>query len=282
MTVKDRKKARIEGSRPEELWTGKNPALLKALHLVTRDGSVNADARRKLKQIYHLTQLIEPVLKGSPSDGDFHLLDVGAGKSYLGFLLYDLILSENPKAWVSSVEARADLVSKTEGLANELGFERMRFIEGTIGAPETFDKINQPVDVITALHACDTATDDAILLGFKLKVKSMALVPCCQAEIATLLPKNVSDTLVTSLYDSPLHRREFGSHLTNVLRKLILQANGFKVTVTELTGWEHSLKNELLLAEWTGKPHSNSQEILGEWIRRVPSIAKMKLASVLS
>lgn len=276
--IKVRKKARIEGTSGEELWTGKNPELLKALHLVTRDGQINADARRKLKQIYHLTQLIEPVLK---SEGSFHLLDVGAGKSYLGFLLYDLCLSGNSQAWVSSIESRADLVAKTEPLARELGYERMRFIEGRIGGEDTFSKVKKSVDVITALHACDTATDEAIMLGLKLEVKSMALVPCCQAEVAGLLPKEISEKLLLSLYDSPLHRREFGSHLTNVVRKLFLQSRGYRVTVTELTGWEHSLKNELILAEHTGKAHDPSKVMLDEWLERVPSLRKMKLFAAI-
>lgn len=276
--LKTRKKARIEGATAEDLWTGSNPQLLKELHLVTRDGQVNVDARRKLKQIYHLTQLIEPLL---PAEGSVHVLDVGAGKSYLGFLLYDLCLVKNSEAWVSSIEARPDLVAKTEKLASDLDYSRMRFIEGRIGDEQVFEKIKKPVDVLTALHACDTATDEAILLGLKLKVKSMALVPCCQAEAATLLPKDISEKTLLSLFDSPLHRREFGSHLTNVLRKLFLQSRGYRVTVTELTGWEHSLKNELVLAEYTGKEHQASAVALNEWLDRVPTLRKMKLFSFL-
>jgi phage baseplate assembly protein W len=101
-----------------------------------------------------------------------------------------------------------------------------------------------------ALHACDTATDDALVVALRHKADHIALVPCCQAEVAAQL-KDVRpkvDSALKALFAHPWHRREFGSHLTNVIRALVLEAHGYQVTVTELAGWEHSLKNELILA----------------------------------
>jgi hypothetical protein len=103
------------------------------------------------------------------------------------------------------------------------------------------------VDIVTALHACDTATDEAILFALKHEAKYVALVPCCQAELARALD-GVHGPL-DQLWRHPIQRREFGAHLTNVLRALFLEAHGYKVRVTELTGLEHSLKNELIFAE---------------------------------
>jgi hypothetical protein len=112
------------------------------------------------------------------------------------------------------------------------------------------------IDIVTALHACDTATDDAIAFGLQKRAKYMVLVPCCQAEVAAHLRNNrglaVAKTPLAELWRHPLHTRELGSQITNVLRCLYLEASGYQVTVTELVGWEHSMKNELILAKYTG------------------------------
>ena len=122
-------------------------------------------------------------------------------------------------------------------------------------------KLNGSVDLVCALHACDTATDDAILFGIKHEAKAFALVPCCQAEVARSLESVKETSANRALYDFPIHRREFGSHLTNVIRSLFLQSQGYKVTATELVGWEHSMKNELILAEKISSPeHPKSKE----------------------
>jgi hypothetical protein len=104
------------------------------------------------------------------------------------------------------------------------------------------------VNLVTALHACDTATDDAIVLAARHDADHVAVVPCCQAEVARQLAAgNGTDPALGEMHRHPWHRRELGSHLTNVIRALALEALGYQVTVTELAGWEHSLKNELIL-----------------------------------
>ncbi len=122
------------------------------------------------------------------------------------------------------------------------------------------------IDVVTALHACDTATDDAIAFGLRKQARFMVLVPCCQAEIAACLRQNKALALsrkpLAELWRHPLHTRELGSQLTNVLRCLYLEACGYQVTVTELVGWEHSLKNELILARHTGHKKRSAAERL--------------------
>lgn len=246
----------------EELWPTQSKTLLQELHLLTRDGKLNQDARRKLKQIYHFCRLLLPVLeklyakKESPN-----LIDVGSGKSYLGFLLYDLWVSPLGRGRMGNIESRPELVSRSKKLATETGFERMDFIASTIRKAEV-----ESIDLLVALHACDTATDEAILLALDRDADAIALVPCCQAEVSRLLkaiPKQESRTGLWQLWRHPLHSREFGSHLTNVIRSLVLETLGYKVTVTELTGWEHSMKNELILAEKVDYPNPQA----GEWLR---------------
>jgi len=241
-----------------ELRPGQSVELLKELHILTREGRINQDSRRKLKQVYHLYQFIEKVLLEVPAaPGHPTLADHGAGKSYLGFILYDLFFRERGGGHIFGVETRPELVEKSRALAARLGFERMSFLN--LSAAEAADAPIVPpqIDVVTALHACDTATDDAIAFGLHKQARHMVLVPCCQAEVAGCLRQNkalaLSRTPLAELWRHPLHTREMGSQLTNVLRCLYLEACGYQVTVTELVGWEHSLKNELILASFTGQ-----------------------------
>ena len=236
-----------------ELRPGQSVELLKELHILTREGKLNQDTRRKLKQVYHLVQFIEPLLQEVlDARGDVSLADHGAGKSYLGFILYDLFFKSMSVGTVIGVEARAELVERSRALAQRLGFERMRFLATTVQQALTHPELPPTIDVVTALHACDTATDDAIAFGLAKQARFMVLVPCCQAEVASVMRRhkaiNLSRNPLAELWRHPLHAREFGSQITNVLRCLQLEAHGYEVTVTELVGWEHSMKNELILA----------------------------------
>jgi hypothetical protein len=236
-----------EESTRRELLPDQDPTLLKELHLLTRDGHLNQDALRKLKQVNHLVGLLTPALDdilGKPDDPV--MVDVGSGNAYLGFILYDLFLKGAGRGRVLNVESRAELTQRATERAGRLGFGRMAFQTAHIDAGEYPPHIH----LLTALHACDTATDDAIAVALKHGADHVALVPCCQAEVAAQLKERRSQVPpeLEALFAHAWHRREFGSHLTNVLRALTLEAHGYTVTVTELTGWEHSLKNELILA----------------------------------
>jgi predicted ABC-type transport system involved in lysophospholipase L1 biosynthesis ATPase subunit len=256
------------------LRPGQSLELLKELHILTREGRINQDARRKLKQVYHLYQFIEKLLLEIPAgDGHPTLADHGAGKSYLGFILYDLFFRERGQGHIYGIETRAELVERSQALAARLGFDRMGFLH--LSAAEAADAAQLPaeIDVVTALHACDTATDDAIAFGLRKNARFMVLVPCCQAEVASCLREQkalaLARTPLSELWRHPLHTRELGSQVTNVLRCLYLEAMGYQVTVTELVGWEHSMKNELILARRTGQrkraPAERLRAILAEF-----------------
>jgi hypothetical protein len=252
---------------PPEVKPGQSVALLQHLHILTRDGKLNQDSRRKLKQVHHLVQFIEKILKELPeSDAGPTLADHGAGKSYLGFILYDLFFKPLGRGSIWGIETRAELVHSAQALAQSLGFDRMRFLHASVAEATQHTQLPPRFDIITALHACDTATDDAIAFGLLKQASAMVLVPCCQAEAASVLRQHkalfLSQTPLAELWRHPLHTREMGSQLTNVMRCLYLESQGYKVTVTELVGWEHSLKNELILAQYTGhKKHSAAQRL---------------------
>jgi len=247
-----------------ELRPGQSIELLKALHILTRDGKLNQDSRRKLKQFYHLYQFIEPLLEAAFARSDDPLLvDHGAGKSYLGFILYDLFFKLRAGGRIFGIETRPELVDSARMLAAGLGFARMEFRNLTVEQSIAAGDLPATVDIVTALHACNTATDDAIRFGLARQAQAMVLVPCCQAEVAAVLRRHKNAALgrtpLSELWRHPLHTREFGSQVTNALRSLQLEAHGYQVTVTELVGWEHSLKNELIIATRSGPPRGNAR-----------------------
>ena len=259
-----------------DIRPGQSIELLKELHILTRDGKLNQDSRRKLKQVYHLFQFIEKLLldvsaASTKSDQGATLVDHGAGKSYLGFILYDLFFKGQAAGHIYGIETRPELVQKSQALAQRLGFERMSFLNLTVAQSAQSDALPVQIDVVTALHACDTATDDAIAFGLQKNAKAMVLVPCCQAELARVLNQHkalsLQRTPLAELWRHPLHTRELGSQITNVLRCLYLEASGYQVTVTELVGWEHSMKNELIIAKYTGQKKRSAAERLGALLK---------------
>lgn len=250
---------------PPEIRPGQSVALLQALHILTRDGKLNQDSRRKLKQVYHLYQFIEPLLLEIEAQGEpLTLVDHGAGKSYLGFILYDLFFKSRAAGMIYGIETRHELVEKSRQLATSLGFARMRFLDLSVAASIAAAELPARVSIVTALHACDTATDDAIRFALAKQARFIVLAPCCQAEVAAAMRRHKSASLaqtpLAEIWRHPLHTREFGSQITNVLRCLLLEAHGYTLSVTELVGWEHSLKNELIVARRGDAPRGNARQ----------------------
>lgn len=256
----------------EEIRDGQSLELLKELHILTRDGKINQDSRRKLKQVYHLYNFIEPLLKDVlGSGGSLNLVDHGAGKSYLGFIIYDLfykkIEGQELGQHIYGIETRDELIKKSQALQDKLKFKNMSFLNLSVADSAKAKELPETIDIVTALHACDTATDDAIQFAIQKKAKHVVLVPCCQAEVANHLRKNKAKQLanpIAEVWRHPLHTREFGSHLTNVLRCLLLESYGYRVTVTELVGLEHSMKNELIVATKIEGPRKRAADRLHE------------------
>jgi len=263
-------KSAVKIDAAPEIRDGQSLELLKELHILTRDGKMNQDSRRKLKQVYHLYQFIEPLMQAVQEQQiNISLVDHGAGKSYLGFILYDLFFkSQQNQSHIYGIETRDELVSKSQELAKRLGFSGMSFLNLSVAQSITSDALPEQIDIVTALHACNTATDDAIDFALKKKASHIVLVPCCQAEVAAILKKNKSSAVkqnpMSELWRHPLHTREFGSQLTNVLRCLQLEAHGYQVTVTELVGWEHSMKNELIIATYKDLPRQHAKDRLAQ------------------
>ena len=263
-----------EITKPEFELEGFNPELLKALHILTRDGQLNQDSRRKLKQVKHLLQFITPLLDQCKAAGleNISLVDHGAGKSYLGFMLWNAWFAVHGGT-VIGIEIREALVQQSQALAQQFGFQGMRFLNVAADQALASRQLPERIDVVTALHACDSATDDAIAFGLARQATHIVVVPCCQAEVASVLRLGkgaaMKKSALSELWRHPLHTREFGAQITNVMRCLRLEASGYKVSVTELVGWEHSMKNELIVASRhpdvaRGKARARLAEIIDE------------------
>jgi hypothetical protein len=144
----------------------------------------------------------------------------------------------------------------------------MSFLNLSVGESIESPQLPHQVDIVTALHACDTATDDAIRFALQKQARFIVLAPCCQAEVASVLRRHKNESLgrtaLSEIWRHPIHTREFGSQITNVLRCLLLEAHGYQLSVTELVGWEHSMKNELIIARFTNAPRGNARERLAQ------------------
>jgi Methyltransferase domain len=137
---------------PPEVRTGQSVELLKQLHILTREGKLNQDSRRKLKQVYHLFQFIEKLLLELPTSSQGPTLaDHGAGKSYLGFIIYDLFFKALGQGTIYGIETRSELVESSKALAERLHFERMRFLNVSVAESTQSAELPEQIDVVTAI-----------------------------------------------------------------------------------------------------------------------------------
>lgn len=215
--------------------------LLKELHILSSSWWLTQDSNRKLKQIYHFCGFLEPIIKELVTkQKSITIIDQWCGKSYLWFMLYDLYLKQikDCKCNIIWVDNHKDLIDNSKVLAKKLWFDNMTFLEETVLGSIQRTEIPEKVDIITTLHACDTATDDAIQFWLSKNVPYIILVPCCQAEVCNILTKKKHKSLennpLSEIRRHPIHTRSFASHLTNIIRCLWLEASGYKVTTTSL------------------------------------------------
>ena len=242
----------------DELMEGVTVDTLIALGVLTPKGGASPSARRKVKQVKHLLQQVERALTDLfDRYDDPVIIDMGAGRATVSLALYDQWIRVHGRGRLIAVESRAELVNKVKEATQE-NYPRFEMIEGSALECELPSRVH----LVLGLHACDLATDHAIARAILSKADYVALVPCCQAEFAQSLKRSNLNSSLSSLWTSPHHRREFGAHLTNVTRVLALRSVGYSVSVTELTGWEHSMKNELIIGRRVGRYQRDAQEQL--------------------
>ena len=216
------------------------------LGLTTRDGKVMADMQHKFKQICKYVEIVDGVMRQTKFDDEVHIVDMGAGKGYLTFALYEYLMKNYDKKIVmEGVEIRKDLVLKINDIIAKCNLKNFRFIENSI---EDYKPTN--LDVLIALHACDTATDDAILKGIRNNAKLIICAPCCHKQVRREMEKSGKFDSITK-YGIFLERQAV--MITDAVRALVLEYCGYKTQVMEFIEYDNTPKNVLLVGRKSEK-----------------------------
>ena len=217
------------------------------LGLTTRDGKVTADMQHKFKQICKYVEIVDGVMRQTKFDNEIHIADMGAGKGYLTFALYEYLTQNYDKKIVmEGVEIRKDLVLKINDIIEKCKLLNFEFIENSI---EDYKPSN--LDVLIALHACDTATDDAILKGIRNNAKLIICAPCCHKQVRREMEKSGKFDSITK-YGIFLERQAV--MITDAIRALVLEYCGYKTQVMEFIEIDNTPKNVLLVGRKSDKP----------------------------
>ncbi len=237
--------------------------LLRAIGLLQADASMSPESVRKYMQVSHMLTLLEPQLRDlAQSWPSVRVLDLACGNSYLTFTLASSLQRRlcHP-ASILAVDRNARLIEACRERAWRLGLDGILRFETSMIGPFDLDAAwrrgfgeglqEPPVHLLVALHACDTATDDALALGLTMRVPSMAIVPCCQGELArkwSELAQGDSDSPMAPVWKWPHLRRETAATMTDALRSLILRGCGFKASPVEFVPSAHTPKNTMIRA----------------------------------
>lgn len=222
---------------------------LRALGVTNASGEALPGMTPKLRQIQRFVELLGHLLDDSPlrERRELRVVDMGAGKGYLTFATAEFFRARGIKAEVTGVEARGELVELTNRVAREHGFETLRFERGTIGEWQP----SAPPEVLIALHACDTATDDALAQAVRAGASLILAAPCCHKQVrAQLAPPAV---LRSVLRHGILAERE-AELVTDGLRALVLEIHGYAAKVFEFISPEETSKNLMLAAHRRAQP----------------------------
>ena len=216
------------------------------LGLTTREGKITADMQHKFKQIYKYAEIVESLVKPMKFDGTVHIADMGAGKGYLTFALYELLTQRlHLDVDIKGVEIRPDLVLKINEIIKSSGLKGLEFVESSI---EAFQP--EKLDVLIALHACDTATDDAIAKGIRAGAELIVCAPCCHKQIRQEMERSRKVDAITR-YGIFMERQAV--MITDTIRALMMEYYGYKTQVMEFIEMEHTPKNVLLVGRKTDK-----------------------------
>ncbi len=211
------------------------------LGLTTREGKITADMQHKFKQIYKYAEIVESLIKPMKYDGMVHIADMGAGKGYLTFALHELLTQKlHLNVDIKGVEIRPDLVLKINEIIQTSGLKGLEFVESSIEAYHP-----KELDVLIALHACNTATDDAIAKGIRAGAGLIVCAPCCHKQIRQEMERSGITDAITR-YGIFMERQAV--MITDTIRALVMEYYGYKTLEME-----HTPKNVLLVGRKTDK-----------------------------
>jgi Methyltransferase domain len=236
--------------RAKQRWLDLDRPFLTALGITTARHTLVPAMARKWKQINKFIEVFAHALKNSSlADSPvLRVVDFGAGRAYLSFALHDWLRhSQGLTAEVTGVELRPELVKEGQQTITTLGLQGMRMQQGDVR-----DWHTEPMDVMIALHACDTATDHAIHLGILAGAHIIMCSPCCHKEVR---PQLLSPHPLRSVFQHGIHAEQQAEMLTDSLRALLLEAQGYDTQVFEFVTLEHTRKNKMILAVKRRQPN---------------------------
>lgn len=238
----------------------KEATYLHQLGITSAEGNVKKEMQHKYKQINRYVEIIEGILKDTVIKNNFSVVDMGSGKGYLTFALYDYLQNKYDAVKVTGIEMREDLVLKCNNIAVQSKYSNLHFEKGSIN-----ETALASVDMLIALHACDTATDDAIAKGIKANATYIICAPCCHKQIRKQMAPTNALKLITK-HGILLERQ--AEMVTDTIRALILEANGYKTKVFDFIEEEDTPKNVLIVGT---KTHF-SKELLKENMEKVQDL----------
>ncbi len=231
---------------------------LRAIGIMNADGTISTRHAKKYKQVSHLAELCRPtwerIGKRRPltAEAPLRILDLACGNAYLSFVIAEALRLAGIPLRLHGVDVRDDLVTRARERTAQIGLQGLSFARATIadayGQALTEEALAGRPDIVVALHACDTATDEALELAIRYGAPAILCVPCCQQELATQLAASDVPAPIPALHGHGLLRKAYADALTDSVRCELLAACGYQVDVVEFVGSEHTAKNMLLRA----------------------------------
>ncbi|MDQ3019571.1 MAG: SAM-dependent methyltransferase [Bacteroidota bacterium] len=246
-------------NRVKPRFVNQDAKYFKSLGITTSDGKVKADMYDKFRQVDKFIEIVDSLYRSSglKEKEEIKIIDMGSGKSYITFAMYDYFSNQTgKKVNVKGIEQREDLVKLCNRISGDCRFNGLKFELGTIES----SKEEKP-DIVVALHACDTATDDAIIKGLKSEAAIIVLAPCCQKY---LRKKIRSPEIMKGIYKHGIHEERLSVMLTDGLRALVMEHFGYDTKVFEFISSEHTAKNTMITAVKKDTPLKRSDEKLNE------------------
>lgn len=220
-----------------------NKPYLHELKITDAAGNVFKATQDKYRQINHYIEILSSLIKELPEKQLLKVVDMGSGKGYLTFALYDYLTNVlNINAQVTGIEFRADLIKLCNDIATKSNFKKLHFEEGTI---DSYDSVD--TNILIALHACDTATDDAIHKGITANADLIVVAPCCHKQIRREIEKHKTHNDVEFITKHGIFLERQAEMVTDSIRAMVLEYFGYKTKVFEFITDAHTPKNIMIV-----------------------------------
>lgn len=236
------------------LEEGKPVEFLVDLGVMTREGKIVRTRYDKFRQINRFLEFIEDILPNLDPGRETTIIDFGCGKSYLTFAMYHYLhcLKGYPVR-IIGLDLKKDVITRCNLLAEQYGYEKLRFYHGDIASYEGVDH----VDMVVTLHACDTATDYALAKAVRWGARVILSVPCCQHE----LNRQMKNEQMKPVFQYGLIKERMAALYTDALRAQLLEGQGYRTQILEFIDMEHTPKNILIRAVWDRRKKQNEKEL---------------------